>query len=282
MAELWDIYDENRKKTGKLAERGITKLEFGKEYHMIVTGVILNSKNEILITKRAPHKLMPLKWELPGGSVVSGETSLQGILRELKEEIGLEFTKKEAIFLQEVKGRKHPNFKFMWVFRKDIDTKDITFPDNESIDSKWLTIEEFVKMYNDGEILEMVDFGEEEYSKAINLKQREAYGYIGKVVNVKMDRPLGTLHPKHGFLYESNYGYIPNTVSGDGEELDAYVLGVNEPLEEFEGQCIAVIHRTSDDDDKLIVVPQGFNISDEEIRKLTDFQEKFFESEIIR
>ena len=283
MAELWDIYDESRKKTGKLAERGITKLEFGKEYHIIVTGVILNSKNEILITRRAPHKLlMPLKWELPGGAVVSGETSLQGILRELKEEIGLEFTKKEAMFLQEVRGRKHPNFKDMWVFRKDIDTKDITFPDNESIDSKWVTIEEFVKMYNDGEILEMVNFGEEEYNKAINLKQREAYGYIGKVVNVKMDRSLGTFHPKHGFMYESNYGYIPNTISGDGEEVDVYVLGVNEPLEEFEGQCIAVIHRTNDDDDKLIVVPQGFEISDKEIRKLTNFQEKFFESEIIR
>ena len=54
--------------------------------------------------------------------------------------------------------------------------------------------------------------------------------YLGKEVTVKIDRPLGTKHPKHGFIYQCNYGYIPNTISGDGEELDAYVLGVHKPL----------------------------------------------------
>ncbi len=106
--------------------------------------------------------------------------------------------------------------------------------------------------------------------------------YLGKIVKVVMDRPLGTKHPKHGFVYEVNYGYIPNTVSGDGEELDAYVLGVNEPLNEFEGEVIAIIHRTNDDDDKLVVVPQGKLLTDEEIYKLVDFQEKWFKSIILR
>ena len=73
--------------------------------------------------------------------------------------------------------------------------------------------------------------------------------YLEKIVKVKMDRPLGSKHPKHGFEYPVNYGFIPNTVSGDGEELDAYVLGINEPLDEFEGRVIAIIHRTNDDDD---------------------------------
>ena len=282
MAELWDIYDENRKKTGKVAERGITQLEFGKEFHIVVAGVILNSKNEILISQRAPHKNLGLQWELNGGSILAGETSLEGILRELKEELGLEFSKKEAIFLKEIRARKFPNFKDLWLFRKDIAAEEITFPDKEAIAAKWVSIEEFMQMYNNGEIVEVVDFGIEEYEKAINLQQREAYGYIGKVVNVKMDRPLGTTHPKHGFVYESNYGYIPNTISGDGEELDVYVLGVDEPLQEFTGKCIAVIHRTNDDDDKLIVVPEDADLSDEEIRRLTNFQEKYFESEIIR
>ena len=106
--------------------------------------------------------------------------------------------------------------------------------------------------------------------------------YLGKIVKVVMDRPLGTKHPKHGFEYPVNYGYIPNTVSGDGEELDAYVLGIYEPIAEFEGQVVAIIHRTNDNDDKLIVVPQGQNISDEEIRKQTHFQEQWFESIILR
>ena len=106
--------------------------------------------------------------------------------------------------------------------------------------------------------------------------------YLNKIVKVKMDRPFGCKHPNHGFIYPVNYGYIPNTVSGDGEELDAYVLGVHVPLNEFEGRVIAIIHRTSDNDDKLVVMEDGRNYSDDQIRALTEFQEKYFESIIIR
>ncbi len=106
--------------------------------------------------------------------------------------------------------------------------------------------------------------------------------YIGKTVTVKMDRPLGSKHPKHGFIYPVNYGYIPNTVSGDGEELDAYVLGEHKPLDEFVGVVVAIIHRTNDNDDKLVVMTEGRNYSDEQIRALTEFQEQYFESEILR
>ena len=106
--------------------------------------------------------------------------------------------------------------------------------------------------------------------------------YLNKVVKVNVDRKLGSKHPKYNYIYPINYGYVPGTISGDGEELDCYILGVGEPLEKFEGECIAVIHRTNDDDDKLIVVPKGQQFSDEEIRELTKFQEQYFESEIIR
>ena len=106
--------------------------------------------------------------------------------------------------------------------------------------------------------------------------------YIGKDIKVKIDRKLGSKHPKHGFIYTVNYGYVPNTISGDGEELDCYVLGVFEPIEEFDGTCIAIVHRTNDDDDKLIVVPKGKNYTDEQIESLTEFQERFFKHEIIR
>lgn len=106
--------------------------------------------------------------------------------------------------------------------------------------------------------------------------------YIGKIVNVKMDRKLGSVHPKHGFVYPVNYGYIPGTVSGDGEELDAYVLGEHMPLDEFTGRVIAIIHRTNDDDDKLVVMKDGRNYTDDQIRALTEFQEQYFKSEILR
>ena len=106
--------------------------------------------------------------------------------------------------------------------------------------------------------------------------------YLTKNVRVIMDRPLGSKHPKHGFEYLTNYGYIPDTISGDGEELDAYVLGVDQPLTEFQGTCIAIIHRTNDDDDKLIVVPNGVNLTDDEIEEMVNYQEKWFKHIIIR
>ena len=106
--------------------------------------------------------------------------------------------------------------------------------------------------------------------------------YLEKILTIKIDRPFGTKHPKHGFIYPVNYGYVPNTISGDGEELDAYLLGVFEPLEEFEGKCIAIIHRTNDNDDKLVIVPKEKNYSDDAINALTEFQEQYFEHIIIR
>jgi inorganic pyrophosphatase len=110
----------------------------------------------------------------------------------------------------------------------------------------------------------------------------QAEDYLGKTIRIEIDRELGSKHPKHGFYYLLNYGFVPNTISGDGEELDAYLLGIYEPVEEFEGKCIAIIHRTNDDDDKLIIAPEGMEFSDDAINALTAFQERFFEHVIIR
>jgi inorganic pyrophosphatase len=105
---------------------------------------------------------------------------------------------------------------------------------------------------------------------------------IGRIVRVEIDRPLGSRHPGHGYVYPVNYGFVRGHQSGDGEDLDVYVLGVAYPLKMFEGRCIAVIHRLNDADDKLIVVPDGAELSDEQIREATRFQEQFFRSEIMR
>lgn len=173
MAELWDIYDENRNKTGKIAEREITKFEKG-EFHIVVSAIIMNSKNEILISQRAPHKKHPLKWECNGGSILAGETSLEGMIRELKEELGLEFSKEEGVLLETIKREqfKFPDFKDIWLFRKDIDIKDLTFSDGEAIAAKWVTIEEFLRMYENEEIVKTVNFGMEEYKKALKILEQ--------------------------------------------------------------------------------------------------------------
>lgn len=282
MPELWDVYDCNKKKIGKTVERGPDALKEG-EYHLVVNSIIINSKNEILISKRAPHKRFGLMWEFNGGSVLAGETSLEGMLREVKEELGIVFTKKDAIYFKETKREKIlPNFKDFWLFKKDVSDDEITMPDGEAIEFKWVTIDEYIKMFNNGEIVPTIEFTEEDYEKIMKTEQRESYKYIGKIVKAKIDRPLNSKHPKHGYIYPVNYGYIPNTISGDGEELDCYILGESEPLEEAEGKCIAVIHRTNDDDDKLVIATKGSCFTDDEISSLTAFQEQYFESEIIR
>ena len=168
MNELWDIYDINKNKTGRTTTRKNFELKKG-EYHIVVTAIILNSKNEILISKRAEHKRHALMWECSGGSILAGETSLEGMLREIKEELGIEFSKEEAIFLKEIRRDKiPPDFKDLWLFQRDVKDEEITFPDGEAIDYKWVTIEEFVNMCNRKEIVHTVDFGLEEYNEALN------------------------------------------------------------------------------------------------------------------
>ena len=105
---------------------------------------------------------------------------------------------------------------------------------------------------------------------------------IGNIVKVIVDRPLGSVHPKHkDIIYHVNYGYIPGTIAADGEEQDAYVLGVDEPITEFIGKVIAIIHRLNDIEDKWIVVPENKSLSKEEIANSVAFQEKFFDIEIV-
>lgn len=104
---------------------------------------------------------------------------------------------------------------------------------------------------------------------------------IGKTVRVIIDRPLGTYHPKYkDIFYSVNYGYIPEIIAPDGEEQDAYILGVDEPLKEFTGKVIAIIHRIDDIENKWIVAPEGINFTKEEINKMVEFQEKYFKTEI--
>ena len=110
----------------------------------------------------------------------------------------------------------------------------------------------------------------------------ESVTFLGNIVSVEIDRPLGSRHPQWGFIYPINYGFVPNTRAPDDEELDAYVLGIFKPLREYTGKCVAVIHRLDDDDDKLILVPEDRDYTDDQIRALTEFQERFFKSVIVR
>ena len=104
---------------------------------------------------------------------------------------------------------------------------------------------------------------------------------LNKFVTVTVDRPLGSFHPKHPDLYYPvNYGYINGVMAPDGEEHDAYILGVSEPVEEFTGRVIAIIHRYDDIEEKWVVAPESMRISADEIMQQVSFQEQFFQSEV--
>lgn len=105
---------------------------------------------------------------------------------------------------------------------------------------------------------------------------------IGKIVTVTVDRPLGSYHPEHkDMYYPLNYGYIEGIIAPDGEEQDAYILGVDKAVEKFTGKFIAVIHRFDDVEEKWVVCPENQSFSKERIEELVEFQEKYYHSEII-
>jgi inorganic pyrophosphatase len=104
---------------------------------------------------------------------------------------------------------------------------------------------------------------------------------IGDIVKVTVDRPLGSYHPEHkDMYYPINYGYIEGIMSPDKEEQDAYILGVDEPVKEFTGRIIAIIHRLDDVEEKWVVAPENLFFSKEEIIAQVLFQEKYFQWEI--
>ena len=103
--------------------------------------------------------------------------------------------------------------------------------------------------------------------------------YAGKTLHILVDRPIGYDH--HGLIYPINYGYLPGVLAGDGEEQDAYILGVSQPLKEFVGVAIGAALRKDDCEDKLIVAPADMSFTLEEVRAAIHYQDQFFDSEVI-
>ena len=105
---------------------------------------------------------------------------------------------------------------------------------------------------------------------------------LGAIIKVIVDRPIGSAHPSHkDIIYGVNYGYVEGIFAPDGEEQDAYILGIDRPISEYTGKVIAIVHRLDDIEDKWIVAPEGAHYTKEEIIKQIEFQERFFKYEII-
>ena len=105
---------------------------------------------------------------------------------------------------------------------------------------------------------------------------------IGKIVTVTVDRPLGSYHPEYkDMYYPINYGFVKGITAPDGEEQDAYILGVDKPVKEFSGRIIAILRRSDDEEEKWVVCPDGMSVTKDERMSQIQFQEKYYQSEII-
>ena len=115
-------------------------------------------------------------------------------------------------------------------------------------------------------------------------QEREDFtrSYLGKLVHIDIDRPIGYTHKKSGkqWTYPINYGYIPGVLGGDGEELDVYLLGVHEAVEEYTVRIIGIIWREDDEEDKLVGAPDGMTFSSQEIVEQVAFQERYHVSHV--
>ena len=129
--------------------------------------------------------------------------------------------------------------------------------------------------------------GREKYLKGkhdfivYTLRKALVKSYLGKTVDIKIDRPIGSIPPaRPGLPYPVNYGHIPHVLGGDGEELDVYLLGVEVPVEEYTARIIGIVHRRNDVEDKLVAAPEGFHYNPKKISEAVRFQEQYYESEI--
>lgn len=281
--EKWDLYTKYREKTGKEHIRG-EEIPEGL-YHLVVHVWIRNSKGEYLLSRRAADRpTYPFFWETLGGSVLQGETSIEGAVREVKEEVGITLSPESGQLAftkirDTVNGEKFRDILDVWVFYYDGEADLTAATTKEVAECKWLRSDQIYDLFQEQKLVPTLDYFFSAFSGPIPHYR----DIIGKWVSGKVDRPLG-MHradaaapsPKADMVYAVNYGYIDGVKAADGEEQDAYIFGTEEPLTTFEGKVIKVYHRFNDIEDKWIVSLTGEDIPDEKILGDIAFQEQYF------
>lgn len=284
--EKWDLYTKYREKTGKECIRG-EKIP-DELYHLTVHVWIRNSKGEYLISQRsASRPAFPLMWECVGGSVLKGESSIEGALREVKEEVGLDLQKNAGkLLFSKIRGsdveyecKEYNDIMDVWLFHYDGELQLEAATTDEVSACKWMTVSEIRKLYEEKKLVQTMDY----FFCVLKEQEPDYSGIIGKMVKGTVDRPLGTSHPRYPeMIYPVNYGYVDGVFAADGEEQDVYIFGTDKPLESFEGRVIGVWHRFDDVEDKWIVSLNGEEITEEKILGDISFQEQFFYGKLYR
>lgn len=158
-AEWWDVYDFRRQKTGRGHRRGDPMHD--DEYHLVVQVWIRNRRGAWLISQRAPGKSHPMEWEPTGGSVLAGESSLDGALREVREELGIALDPARGILFCSARREKptweNPGFLDVWVFEHDCAISELTLQQEETCAAAWATEAEIRHMMADGRFVPMTE-----------------------------------------------------------------------------------------------------------------------------
>jgi mutator protein MutT len=159
--EYWDLYDRNGNSLHKTQLRGPTNKG---EYHIVVN-IWIKNDDKIILTKRDPNKPWPNKWECTGGSVVAGEDSISGAIREVKEEIGI--TIKNIKLVERIIRDEHPDFMDVYLCAENIKIEETILQEGEVTDIEWYTKEEIKNMVKTGEIAEPLNYIVEYINKGI-------------------------------------------------------------------------------------------------------------------
>ena len=223
-----------------------------------------------------------------GGRVKFGETAEKAVVREVLEETGVKMDIDHLGFVHECyfmgdfpdklgKTIYELSFYFYMKVPDDFELVSKSFTENDQKEYlEWVSADTTKVIYPAFFRTEL-NISEQTVKHVVT----DDRGRIGHHVTVTIDRPLGSVHPKYpDMVYPVNYGYVKGVMAADGEEQDAYVIGVEEAVKEFTGILIAIVHRRDDVEDKWVVAPVGRSFTKEEIAQQVAFQERYFQIEI--
>lgn len=282
--EKWDLYTRYRELTGEeYVRQNVCKIPKNR-FHLVVHVWIKNQNGEYLISQRSANRpTYPLMWECTGGSVLKGESSLEGAIREVKEELGIDLHPQDGrivfqMIRDEIDGHLCRDIVDVWLFNYDglVDLQTATT--DEVNDYRFITKEEALKLKDGGLFVPSLDYFFTDFEN-----DKDYHDIIGSEVSGTIDRPMGSAHPNDPkMIYPINYGYVDGVLASDGEYQDVYVFGASTPISSFKGKVIGVYHRFNDKEDKWIVSIDDIEVSSQKILGDIAFCEQFFFGKLYR